>query len=82
MYLRPEWKTAGWLIMGAYMIWTLTRLDAEAHRIVEVSQSQWEGKSTYEKEFRKYRRWIRWTCLICIFLSLAASIEATIPLLR
>jgi hypothetical protein len=58
------------------------RLDAEAHRDVEVSRSQWEGKSTYEKEFKKYRRWIHWTCLIGIVLSFVAAIDVAVPLFR
>ena len=82
MYLSPEWKIAGWLILGGVPIWILTRLDKEARRNVELRRHLWEGKSTYEKEFEKYRRWIRLTCLICIFLSLAAAIDAAIPLLR
>ena len=54
MYLSPEWKIAGWLILGGIPIWFLTRLDKEARRNVELRRHLWKGKSTYEKEFEKY----------------------------
>ncbi len=82
MNLPPEWQLAGWLILSGIPIWYLARCDAEAHRIVEVSRSQWEGKSTYEKEFKKYRKGLRWVCAIMLILSLVAAIGSAIPLLR
>lgn len=82
MDLSPEWETAGWLILGGVPIWYLIRLDAEVHRIVEVSRSQWAGKSTYEKEFQKYRKLLRWACVILLILSLVNAFFAARPLLR
>lgn len=82
MFPDPEWKIAGWLILGGIPIWILTRLDKEARRNVEVRRHLWEGKSTYEKEFKKYRRAIRLVALIILMLCLAAAITSAIPLLR
>ena len=82
MNLSPEGQIAGWLILSGIPIWYLAGCDTEAHRIVEVSRSQWEGKSTYEKEFKKYRKGLRWVCVISIVLAVANVIFAAIPLLR
>ena len=82
MDLSPEWKIAGWLILGGVPIWYLTRLDAMAHRNVELRRHLWEGKSTYEKQFKKTRRWMRLIILIVMMLCLANVIFAAIPLLR
>lgn len=82
MNLSPEWQIAGWLILLGIPIWYLARCDAEAHRIVAVSRSQWEGKSTYEREFQKYRTGLRWVCVIAIVLAVANILFAAIPLLR
>lgn len=78
----PEWKIAGWLILAGIPIWFLMRLDEETRRNVEVRRNLWEGKSTYEKEFKKYQRLIRLICLIGIFLSLALALFSAIPLFR
>jgi hypothetical protein len=82
MNLSPAWKIVGWLILSGIPIWFLARCDVEVHRIVEVSRSQWEGKSTYEKQFQKYRTRLRWVCVICIVLAAANILFAAIPLLQ
>ena len=82
MNLPPEWKIAGWLIGGGYAVWKLTRLDAMSHSNVELRRHQWEGKSTYEKQFKKTRQWMRLIILIIIMISLAAAIESAFQLLR
>jgi hypothetical protein len=82
MFSSPEWKVAGWLIGGSYAIWKLTKLDAMSHRNVELRRHLWEGKSTYEKQFKKTRQWMRLIILIIIIISLAAAIESAFPLLR
>jgi hypothetical protein len=75
-------EIVGWLISAAVAIFFFMRADEEAHRNVEVRRHLWEGKSTYEKEFKKYRKAVRWVCVILLILSLAAAIDAAIPLLR
>lgn len=82
MDLSPEWKIVGWLIGGGYAIWKLGRLDAMSHRNVELRRHLWEGKSTYEKQFKKTRQWMRLIILIAIMLALAAAIESALPLFR
>lgn len=82
MDLSPEWKIVGWLIGGGYAIWKLRRLDAMSHRNVELRRHLWEGKSTYEKQFKKTRQWMRLIILIAIILALTAAIESALPLFR
>lgn len=82
MNLPPEWKIVGWLIMGGYAIWMLTRLDALSHRNVELRRHLWEGKSTYEKQFEKTRQWMRLIILIVIIMLVLAAMGSAIPLLQ
>jgi len=82
MNLPPEWKIAGWLISAGVAIWFFMRANGEAHRNVEVRRHLWEGKSTCEKEFQKYRKAVRWACVILLILSLTAAIDSAVPLLR
>jgi thiol:disulfide interchange protein len=82
MHLNPEWKIALSFILAGLAIWFLTRVDEEARRNVELRRHLWEGKSTYEKEFEKYRKGVRWVCVILLILALVIAAFSAIPLFR
>lgn len=82
MYLDPEWKIALLLILAGVAIWFLTRVDEEARRNVEVRRHLWEGTSTYENEFEKYRKGLSWVCGILLMISLCLAVYLAIPLFQ
>ena len=82
MGLNPEWKIALSLILAGLAIWFLTRVDEVARRNVELRRHLWEGKSTYEKEFEKYRKGVRWVCMIWLILCLVTAVFSAMALFR
>ncbi|NGZ95981.1 MAG: hypothetical protein CV089_07600 [Nitrospira sp. WS110] len=79
---NPLSNVIGSLVFAGVSIWFLTRIDREACRIVEARRHIWEGTSTYEKEFKKYRRGVCLFYVVCTILSLCVSVFSAIPLLR